>query len=196
MSAPCRSAYTRRRLLRPARCATAPVAVLMLAVLGPARPAHSAVPPRAVIQQAAESSGAAASEPQTPLEGQALEERTREVASQLRCVVCQGLSIQDSPSELAQQMKDVVRQQLADGRTPDEVKAYFVERYGEWVLLSPEPTGVNLLVYALPWIALAVGVLVIVLAVWRWTRTGGGPETGAGVPEAVEEDDAGAHLSY
>ncbi len=80
----------------------------------------------------------------------ALERRTRDVASSLRCPVCQGLSIADSPSELAQEMKGLVREQLAAGRTPDEVRAYFIGRYGEWVLLEPKPEGLNLLIYLLP----------------------------------------------
>ena len=99
----------------------------------------------------------------------ALDARTREVASQLRCPVCQGLSIQDSPSELSQQMRAVVRQQLAAGRTPDQVKAYFVERYGEWILMAPSVRGVGVLVYLLPALGLAGGAGVLVIAVRRWT---------------------------
>ncbi|MGH7474697.1 MAG: cytochrome c-type biogenesis protein [Longimicrobiales bacterium] len=102
-----------------------------------------------------------------------LEARTAEVASQLRCPVCQGLSIEDSPTELAQQMRDVVRNQLAAGRSEDEVKSYFVERYGEWVLLEPQPRGFNLTVYLAPIAALLFGAVVIVAAVRRWT----GPTT-------------------
>jgi cytochrome c-type biogenesis protein CcmH len=94
---------------------------------------------------------------------------TRSVAAQLRCPVCQGLSLADSPSELALEMKDVVRDQLAAGRTPDEVKAYFVAKYGEWILLEPPRRGVNLLAYALPAIALVAGLGVIWLALRRWT---------------------------
>ena len=61
----------------------------------------------------------------------ALEKRTSEVASALRCPVCQGLSIQDSPSELAQQMRSLVRDQLAAGKSPEEVRRYFISKYGE-----------------------------------------------------------------
>jgi len=99
----------------------------------------------------------------------ALEARTSAVASQLRCPVCQGLSIQDSPSELAQQMRSLVRDQLAAGRSPDEVRAYFISKYGEWILLAPAPHGFNLLAYALPVLAIVCGGLVIVVAVRRWT---------------------------
>jgi cytochrome c-type biogenesis protein CcmH len=102
----------------------------------------------------------------------ALEAATARVASQLRCPVCQGLSIQDSPTELAREMKDVVRDQLAAGRTPEEVKAYFVSKYGEWILLEPQPHGFNLAVYLLPIAALLGGGGVVAVAVRRWTRQG------------------------
>ena len=100
-----------------------------------------------------------------------LEARTSAVASQLRCPVCQGLSIQDSPSELAQSMRSVVRDQLAAGGTPDQVKAYFVSKYGEWILLEPKPRGFNLLAYAVPLVVVVGGGLAIVLAVRRWTKS-------------------------
>ena len=98
-----------------------------------------------------------------------LEARTSAVAGQLRCPVCQGLSIQDSPSELAQSMRSVVREQLASGRSPDEVKAYFVSKYGEWILLAPKPSGFNILAYALPVLLLLAGGAGIAIAVRRWT---------------------------
>lgn len=106
----------------------------------------------------------------------ALEARTSAVASQLRCPVCQGLSIQDSPSDLAQSMRSVVRDQLAAGQTPDQVKAYFVSKYGEWILLAPKPRGFNLVAYAIPLLVVVGGGAAIGLAVRRWTTT---PSTSA-----------------
>ena len=111
----------------------------------------------------------------TPVHAQAqsdsvLEARTTAVARQLRCPVCQGESIQDSPAQLAKEMRDLMREQLRAGRSPDEVKAYFVSKYGEQILLQPKATGFNLVAYALPWVAVLVGLLVIVVAVRKWTR--------------------------
>lgn len=100
-----------------------------------------------------------------------LEARTAAVAAQLRCPVCQGLSIQDSPSDLAQSMKAVVRDQLAAGKTPDEVKAYYVSKYGEWILLAPKPSGFNLVAYLVPVLVVVGGGIAIAIAVRRWTRT-------------------------
>jgi cytochrome c-type biogenesis protein CcmH len=108
-----------------------------------------------------------------PQTNPALEARVRQVAAQLRCVVCQGLSIEDSPSELAVEMKAVVREQLAAGKSPDEVKRYFVEKYGEWILLQPKAEGFNLVVYLLPVLFVLGGIAFVVFAVRRWTRGGG-----------------------
>ena len=99
----------------------------------------------------------------------ALEVMTTHLASELRCPVCQGNSIQDSPSELAQQMRDLIRDQLRSGKTPDEVRAYFVEKYGEWILLSPRAEGLNLVVYLVPLLAVLVGGAVVWRTVKRWT---------------------------
>jgi cytochrome c-type biogenesis protein CcmH len=115
----------------------------------------------------------------------ALDAATRELAAQLRCPVCQGLSIQDSPSELSQQMRDLVRQQLQEGKTPDQVKQYFVARYGQWILMAPPASGFNWLVYTLPWLALAAGIVVIVVLVRRWTS----PEGPLEAPQALPSHD-------
>jgi cytochrome c-type biogenesis protein CcmH len=104
-----------------------------------------------------------------PLEDPALEARAIRLADQLRCPVCQGLSIHDSPSPLAQDMKDLIRSQVAGGATDDEVRQYFISKYGEWVLLEPKPSGFNLLVYILPALGLLAGAAFIFFAVRRWT---------------------------
>jgi cytochrome c-type biogenesis protein CcmH len=100
----------------------------------------------------------------------ALDAQTADISSHLRCPVCQGLSIQDSPSALAQQMRTIVRDQLRVGKTPQEIRSYFISRYGEWILLEPRPAGFNLTVYAVPVIAVLAGLAVIIGAVRRWTQ--------------------------
>jgi cytochrome c-type biogenesis protein CcmH len=99
----------------------------------------------------------------------AIERMTTILASELRCPVCQGNSIQDSPSELALQMRDVIRDQLRAGKTPDEVRGYFVDKYGEWILLAPKAEGLNLLVYLIPLVAVLAGGLIVWRTVRRWT---------------------------
>lgn len=114
-----------------------------------------------------------------------LDRQVKEVASQLRCVVCQGTSIQDSPSTLAQEMRGVVREQLAAGRTPEEVFDYFVERYGEWVLLRPKASGVNLLVYLLPVAAIVGGAAFVYLKARKWTNASAAAGQAAATHETV-----------
>jgi cytochrome c-type biogenesis protein CcmH/NrfF len=110
----------------------------------------------------------------------ALEARTSGVASGLRCPVCQGLSIQDSPSELSQQMRSLVRDQLAAGKTDEEVRAYFISKYGEWILLEPKASGFNTLVYALPILVVVGGLGLILTLVRRWTAVSVGNDAADG----------------
>jgi len=98
------------------------------------------------------------------------EQTVHDVASQLRCVVCQNLSVADSPSEMAAQMRAIVRERLEAGETPEQVREYFVARYGEWILLAPRRTGFNLIVWGFPVAAIAVGFGVVALLLRRWTR--------------------------
>ncbi|MEX2290525.1 MAG: cytochrome c-type biogenesis protein CcmH [Mycobacteriales bacterium] len=86
-----------------------------------------------------------------------LQERVDAVAATIRCPTCQGLSISDSPSVLADGSRQIVEQQLREGRTPDEVRQYFVDRYGPSAVLSPTPAGAGLLAWLLPAVALPLG---------------------------------------
>ena len=105
-----------------------------------------------------------------------LEARTTAVASTLRCPVCQGESIQDSPADLAQDMRALVREQLRAGKTPEEVKAYFVGRYGEWILLEPKMTGLNILLYVFPVALVLAGLALVVVLVRKWSAPQPKPE--------------------
>ena len=116
------------------------------------------------------------------------EEGVYEIASQLRCVVCQNLSVADSPSEMAQQMRAIIRERLAAGETPDQVVRYFIERYGEWILLAPRRRGFTLLVWILPPLALLAGLGVVALVLRTWTRrVPAGRIAGVAVDAAMRE---------
>ena len=137
-------------MIRRSLLSAAAVAV----VLGLASGARAQEAPRTAAQEAADAE---------------LEARTTAVASTLRCPVCQGESIQDSPADLAQDMRALVREQLRAGKTPEEVKAYFVERYGEWILLEPKMTGLNILLYVFPVALVLAGLALIVVLVRKWS---------------------------
>ena len=98
-----------------------------------------------------------------------IDDRTREIATELRCVVCQNLSVADSPSEMAQQMRAIVREQVQAGKSSDEIKEFFVSKYGEWVLLRPKTTGFSALLWILPYVVLGIGVVAALWFIRRWT---------------------------
>jgi len=98
------------------------------------------------------------------------EKTVHDVAAQLRCVVCQSLSVADSPSETASQMRGIIRERLAAGESPAEVRAYFVEKYGEWILLAPPKSGFNLLVWVVPFVGLGLGLVLVAVVLRRWSR--------------------------
>lgn len=98
------------------------------------------------------------------------DETAYQIASELRCVVCQNLSVADSPSEMAAQMRAIVRERLAAGDSPEQVREYFVQRYGEWILLAPRRQGLNLVVWGFPIAAVALGLVAVALLLRRWTR--------------------------
>ena len=104
-----------------------------------------------------------------------VEDRAQAISAGLRCPVCQNLSVADSPSRLAGEMRAEVEGQLRAGWTDDEVRAFFVARYGEWVLLEPR----SLLPFVIPVAAVALGVGAWLLVVRRRPR-----------PERTEVSDA------
>jgi cytochrome c-type biogenesis protein CcmH len=93
-----------------------------------------------------------------PLSGPQLDQRTQQVASLLRCPVCQGMSVADSPSTVALDMKHQVRDMLAKGYTQEQILVYFEQSYGQFVLEKPK----NRLVWILPILVLLIGAIVVV----------------------------------
>ena len=81
-------------------------------------------------------------------------------------------------------MRGIIRERLAAGDSPEQVKAYFVEKYGLWILLAPPRQGFNLLVWVVPFVALGAGLVLVLLLVRRWSRRPA--EAGPGpVPDAA-----------
>lgn len=102
---------------------------------------------------------------------QNVDDRARAIEAQLRCPTCQGLSIADSPATSAVNMRSLVREQLAAGVTDEEVRAFFVARYGRWILLDPPVSGSDVLLWLAPPVVIAIGA---VLVVRRARRAGAG----------------------
>ena len=121
-----------------------------------------------------------------PLSGAALDQATEDVASLMRCPVCQGLSVADSPASSAVDLKAEVRRQLALGYTRDQVIASFERSYGEFIRLEPKAEGFNWLVWLAPMLALGAGALVIFFRL-RPAGRPPAPAAPAAVPTPHEE---------
>lgn len=98
-----------------------------------------------------------------------IDDRVHEIGAGLRCPVCLNLSVADSPSALAGEMRGEIETQLRSGRSPEQVRAFFVDRYGEWILLAPTRRGLNLLPWAIPIVGLLVGAALWIGIVRRRT---------------------------
>lgn len=97
-----------------------------------------------------------------------LDALTAEIGSTLRCPVCRQQSVAESSSQIARDMQQLIRDKLEAGETPEEIEAYFLAAYGDWILLRPKARGVNVLVYLLPALAFVLG------GIWVAVRIRGG----------------------
>jgi cytochrome c-type biogenesis protein CcmH len=85
------------------------------------------------------------------------EAQAKALMEELRCLVCQGQSIADSNTELAGDMRAMVRQRIAAGEKPEAVRAWLIERYGNWVSYRPPVEPVTWPLWAAPVLLLLVG---------------------------------------
>ena len=101
--------------------------------------------------------GAAAADPADRLANPAQEARARALFRDVRCLVCQSQSIDESDAELARDLRQLVRAQVAAGRSDDEIRAYLVSRYGQFVLLTPRFSPANAALWAGPLLVVILG---------------------------------------
>lgn len=101
---------------------------------------------------------AAAPDPSEKLPNPDQEARARQLFKEIRCVVCQNESIDDSQAELAHDLRQLVRSQVAAGRSDQEVKAFLISRYGDFILLRPRFTAGNAILWCTPFLIVLLGV--------------------------------------
>jgi cytochrome c-type biogenesis protein CcmH len=129
----------------------------------------------------------AAADPADRLPDPAQEARAREIFREVRCLVCQNESIDDSEAALAGDLRSIVRDQVKQGRSDKQIRAFLVERYGEFVLLKPPFSAGNALLWATPGIALILGGALMVMLLRRRAApspTGEDPQALSKVEEA------------
>lgn len=134
------------------------------------------------------SAPALAVRPDEILPDPALEARARDISAGLRCLVCQNQSIDDSEADLARDLRVIVRERLVAGDTDDEVRAFLVARYGEYVLLNPVMAPHTLLLWIAGPTVLVIGAIGVLLAARRKRKVATGaaaltPEEAAALKE-------------
>ena len=131
---------------------------------------------RAVLFWLLMAGAAFAVQPDEMLDDPVLEDRAREISKGLRCLVCRNESIDESNAELARDLRLLVRERLLEGDSDAQVVDFVVSRYGEYVLLNPQKTGANLILWIAGPVLLAGGIGIAVLYARR-RRPVGGPDT-------------------
>lgn len=106
-----------------------------------------------------------------PTGPQTLDGHVRSVASELRCMECQGLSLADANTSTAEASRADIRRRIQRGESDEQIKAAYVQTYGEFVLMRPGDRGLSLIVWILPLAVLVVGGVGIAFALRRWRRT-------------------------
>ena len=120
----------------------------------------------------------------------AVEQRAQALNKSIMCPVCPGESIDQSQVALAVQMRGIVNEKLADGWSDEQIRQFFVERYGPSVLLQPPTQGVSLLAWLLPPIGAVAAIAVFVFVLRHMRRKPEESHTDAAeIEDATEDED-------
>ena len=119
--------------------------------------------------------------PDAPLAYAQLDDPAQEAAASdlmetIRCVQCQGQTIADSDAPIAATMRHEIREQIGAGKSPDQVKQWLIDRYGEWVTYDPIWNAATAPLYLVPLFLLLIGGFI------AWRRFSG--------PKPTEQGDA------
>jgi len=87
--------------------------------------------------------------------------KTREIAQNIRCLVCQNQSIDESNSELAKDLKKLIKEKLEEGLNENDVYKFLRARYGDYILLKPPLNKNTILLWFLPFIILVFSTVYI-----------------------------------
>jgi cytochrome c-type biogenesis protein CcmH len=101
----------------------------------------------------------------------AQERQAKALMETIRCLVCQGQSIADSDAEMAGDMRSLIRERIQAGQTPDQIRAWLISRYGDWVTYEPRFGPMTWALWAAPFLLILAGLW---LARGRFKRRGRG----------------------
>ena len=108
------------------------------------------------------------------------------VAKELWCPLCNGVRLDNCELQACIQMREVIAQKLAAGESKEQIKAYFVQQYGDVVLGTPSREGFNLVVWIFPILAVMVGLGWLAYLVTTWRKRRPAAPLGAGAPRSQQ----------
>ncbi|MDM8569459.1 cytochrome c-type biogenesis protein CcmH [Thiotrichales bacterium HSG1] len=99
------------------------------------------------------------------------EQRYQELIKELRCVVCQNQSVADSNAELAQDVRNLVRKKIDEGQNDQQISAFMVERYGDFVLYDPPLNSKTYILWGGPLLLILIAIITLLYLVRKHVRT-------------------------
>ncbi|HUC35519.1 MAG TPA: cytochrome c-type biogenesis protein CcmH [Acidimicrobiales bacterium] len=113
-------------------------------------------------------------------------QRAAAIDAVLRCPSCEDISVAASSAPVAVAIREVVARRVAEGQSTAQIEAFLESRYGPGILLRPPASGVSILVWVVPLVALALGALGLGALFWRRRRLE--PLAGSDADSALVEE--------
>lgn len=101
------------------------------------------------------------------LDDPVLEAQATELMHSLRCITCQSQSIADSDAQMAGNMRHQVRTRIAAGESPNDVRAWLVERYGDYISYEPVVSATTWPLFVIPGVLLLLAMALLLRRVGR-----------------------------
>jgi len=131
--------------------------------------------------------GVAAAQESAPTLPGITDDQVNAIARQMYCPVCENTPLDVCPTQACAEWRELIRDELSQGWSEQQIKDYFVQRFGARVLATPPATGLNWLVYVVPPIAFLAGAWLLYRAFQSFrkpvTQTASGVE-----PQTISDD--------
>jgi len=139
-------------------------------------------------------SGSVLAQDSAPTPGPITDDQVNAIAKNMYCPVCENTPLDVCPTQACAEWRELIRDKLAEGWNEQQIRAYFVERFGDRVLATPPARGLNWLVYVIPPIAFLAGLYLLYRAFLSMrastelnTPTRVTPEGSEGEPESPKD---------
>lgn len=110
------------------------------------------------------------------------------IAKQLYCPVCENVPLDVCPTQACAQWRELIRQKLSEGWSEEQIKAYFVEQYGERVIGTPPARGFNWVFYIVPPLAIVAGIIILIQALRAMQKRAVAQPTTAALPGDLDDE--------